>query len=945
VASALDLLRALIDLGAMRAAAKLVIALLFVSACAAEEQAPVAPTRPSATRTPAPPAAREDGRLPPLARPERYALSLVVDPTQPKFSGTTRILTSVAAPTWYLVLHGRNLDVKRAVARAGGAEIPASVSARPSHGGHDNEELLLTFAAELPAGKATLTLDYEAHFDESLAGLYHLRDDQSWYAFTQFEATDARRAFPCFDEPGFKVSFDVSITVPKGMIAVANTPETARHDAGASTTFDFATTQPLPTYLLAFAVGDLDVRQGPTAPVPIRLIATKGKAGLGQLAIDATAGLTQKLAGYFGIAYPYAKLDIVAVPNFAAGAMENAGFITFREEVLLIDPAHASARTKREMTVTVAHELAHQWFGDLVTMAWWNDLWLNEGFATWAESKMADAYKPGFEARIEHVTEMSEVMDTDSLRSARAVRQPVASTSEAMEAFDDITYQKGASVLAMLEHSIGEAVFQKGVRAYLTKNAWKNATADDLLQALDEASGKDVTSLASSFLDRPGVPNVAVTTSCTGSGETVAMKQSPWRRLGQDAGAQAAPWWVPVGVTSSVGERAAKLLASPTDEIRLTKCAPWVFPNTDEAGYYRFSLDEKSWVEMGKSFERLDTADRVGFLGNLWGQTRSGELSPEIVLRTLPALDGEKDRFVISQEIDVLQSLSNTMVTDETRPAFRRYVLARLAPHMKAMGPAGGRRDDASAMIERSVTAGLGDLAEDDATLKDAARVSLLWLHDPDSVEPDLAAVDLVLGSRRAAPERIDALRAAIRAAKTPEARSAALRALGGFGEPETLQRALDVILSDDVKTQDVYNVLGVAMARRASRKTTFDWIVGHWEPLRKKLPGFLVSGIFGLAGYACSKEERSAASDFFQPRAKDVEGSERPLAEALEAASLCEALRDKYAADVSHFFATAAPPTAPAAAPAQAAPKATSPAPKASGPGVTAAPPKRPAR
>jgi cytosol alanyl aminopeptidase len=922
----------------MRAFVKLGIAVV-VSACAAEAPATVVAPPPVPQAIPAPPVPREDGRLPPLARPERYSLSLVVDPMQAKFTGTTRILATLPAPTAYLVLHGRNLDVKRAVARVAGGEVPASVLLRPAHGGKENEELLLTFATELPAGKATLTLDYEAPFDESLAGLYHVTDGQGWYAFTQFEATDARRAFPCFDEPGFKVSFDVSITVPKGMIAVANTPETARHDSEATTTFEFATTPPLPTYLVAFAVGDLDVRPGPTAPVPIRLLATKGKGPLGQLAIDATAGLTRELAGYFGIAYPYAKLDIVAVPNFAAGAMENAGLITFREELLLIDPAHASIRAKREMDLTIAHELSHQWFGDLVTMSWWNDLWLNEGFATWAETKMTDRYKAGFEAKVEHVLQTSGVMYTDSLRSARAVRQPVTSTSEAMEAFDDITYEKGASVLGMVEHSIGEAVFQKGVRAYLSKNAWKNATADDLLQSLDEASGKDVRSLASTFLDRPGVPSVAVSTSCTASGETVALLQAPWQRLGQDAGAAAPPWWVPVGVTSAAGERAAKLLASPADEIHLTKCAPWVFPNTDEAGYYRFSLDEKSWVEMGKSFTRLETADRVGFLTNLWAQTRAGLLSPAVVLSTLPVLDTERDQFVIQQEIDILESLSDKLVADEVRPAFRRYVAARLVPHMKALGPQGARRDDAGTMIERSVTAALGELAEDDATLKEAARVSLLWLKDPNSVGPDLAAVDLVLGSRRAGVDRIDALRAAIKSAKTPEARVAALRALGGFGEKDTLRTALDVNLTDDVKTQDIDTVIGVAMNHRASRKTTFDWIAGHWDAIRKKLPGFLAGGMFSLPSYACTKEERTAFADFLSARAKDVEGAERPLAEALEAATSCESLRDKYAPDVTRFFSQAPPPPKPpAAAPAPApAAKTSAPAPK--------APPKRPAR
>jgi cytosol alanyl aminopeptidase len=938
----------------MRATAKhgLATVVVALAACAAGQPPAVTPppltaSAPSGPRNPPPPA-RDDGRLPDLARPERYSLSLMIDPREGRFSGTTRILMTIAAPTWYVVLHGMGLDVKRAIAKTVSAEIPASVSARLAHGRRQNDELVLTFASELPAGRTTLLLAYEAAFGDSLAGLYRVKDGQAWYGFTQFEATDARRAFPCFDEPGYKVSFDLSLTVPKGMIAVANTPETARSDADDKTTFEFATTPPLPTYLVAFAVGDFDVRSsggggaGLTqahgaspvgATVPIRLIATKGKAALGELAIEVTTALTRELASYFGIAYPYPKLDIVAVPNLAAGAMENAGLITFRDTLLLLDPEHASASARRQQVLVIAHELAHQWFGDLVTMAWWNDIWLNEGFATWAEAKAADRYKPSLEARLELIAGRSSVMDTDSLGSARAVRQPVTSTSEAEEAFDSLTYDKGAAVLSMLEHSIGETVFQKGVRAYLSNNAWKNATAEDLLQELNLASGKDVAKLALGFLDRAGVPNVAVSTACNKTTETVTLQQAPWRRLGQPEGpvrpegnevsappTPKPPWWVPMRLTSATGERVAKLLEGPRDELELARCAPWVFPNSGLAGYYRFSLDDKAWGVMVKSFDRLEAADRIGFLSNLWAQTRAGELDPAVVLRALPVVDGEKNRYVIGQEIDILKSIDEALVGDDTRAGFRRYAAARLSPHAKRVAGTSGKRDDDAALLDRVLLPALGDLAEDDATLRDAERVSQAWLKDPSSVDPDLAATDLALASRRAGQDRVDALRAAIRDAKTPENEDTALRALATFGDSATLEKALDVLLTDEVKTQDVYKVLRETMKRRPTRKVGFEWIDAHWDALRKKLPEFLAGRFFGLPASVCSADERAAVSAFFQPRVKEVPGAERPLAEALESASLCEALHDKYADSVHRFFAAAAlapaPPTGPPAVP-----------------------------
>jgi alanyl aminopeptidase len=903
----------------MRAVTKLAFALLaLVAACAAEQPRPLVPpvTEAVPPALPPPPAAREDGRLPPLARPERYGLSFTVDPSQPGFTGTTRILVTVASPTRYVVLHGRNLLVTRAVANISGVELPATVTARPASGGQENEELVLAFAKDLPPGRATLTLDYRGVFDDSLQGLYRVMDGQAWYAFTQFEATDARRAFPCFDEPGYKVGFDVSITAPKGMIAVANTPETARREAGDKTTFEFITTPPLPTYLVAFAVGDFDVRQGAAAPVPIRLIATKGKAEMGDLALEATNALTRQLANYFGIAYPYAKLDIVAVPNFSAGAMENAGLITFRDSYLLLDRAHPSAWAKREQAMVIAHELAHQWFGDLVTMAWWNDVWLNEGFATWAEAKFSDRFRPSTEERLQHIVTLPSVMDIDSLDSARAVRQPVKTSSEADEAFDSLTYDKGASVLGMIEHSIGESVFQKAVHAYLAKNAWKNATADDLLQTLNDTSGEDVRSLASSFLDHPGVPSVSVSIACTNAKETVSLTQSPWKRLGQPASTSPLLWWVPVGITSGTGERAAKLLAGAKDEMTLSRCTPWVFPNTDLAGYYRFSLDEKAWAEMAKGFDHLDAADRIGFLANLWAQTRAGELDPAFVLRTLPVVDGEKNRYVIAQEIDILRAIEESLVTSDSMASFRRYASLRLVPHSRL---AQGRRDDDAALLQRDLLPALGDIAEDDATFKDAERVSQAWLKDPGSVDADLAPIDLALAARRSGPERIDALLAAMRRAKSPAEAEAVLGALGAFTDPSTLQKALDVALTDDVKSQDVFKVIRTTTRFRATRKVSLDWLSAHWDALKKKVPIFLWGDIFSFPGSDCSADERTAAASFFQAHVKDVEGGARPLAEALEAAASCEAFRDKYAASVTRFFSpvAAAPSPPKVAAPA----------------------------
>ena len=316
-----------------------------------------------------------------LAVPRRYAIHLDVDPRKEGFSGTVDIMVDIPRETPHVVLNARDITVKRATARIGTSTLPLTATTRPSHGSQNPDELVLSADRMIPEGRATLVVEYEAKFGTMLAGLYRARDLGESYAFTQFEAADARRAFPCFDEPGFKTPYDVTLTVPASMIALSNGSETGRTPStdGAAHTFTFSTTAPIPTYLVAFAVGAFDVVEGQKADPPIRFITTHGRGGMAQGALHAATDLVPLLAKYFGIAYPYEKLDLVAVPDFGAGGMENAGIIiTFRDDAVLLDE-HASLRQQRGMVGLMAHELAHQWFGDLVTMTWWDDLQLNAG--------------------------------------------------------------------------------------------------------------------------------------------------------------------------------------------------------------------------------------------------------------------------------------------------------------------------------------------------------------------------------------------------------------------------------------------------------------------------------------------------------------------------------------------------------------------------------------
>ena len=875
------------------------------ASCGAPPAAPP-PRRPASPSEPATvlPAPRDDGRLPSLATPLHYALAFDVDPRGTTFTGRTTIDVELAAKSSHVVLHGHALAITEAHARAPGFEAarPAQISWRPAFGakGGAPEELVLTFDPPLAPGRTTLSIAYSAPFDSELSGLYRVADGGNWYAFTQFEATDARRAFPCFDEPGFKVPFDVTVTVPKGMRAVANAPETRHEDEAAKTTFHFSKTQPLPTYLVAFAVGDLDIKElaGRTKP-PIRLVTVKGKSEQGALALEATSGLVDALAGWFGIPYPYDKLDIVAVPDFAAGAMENPGLITFREELLLLDPARASVRARRQQALVVAHELAHQWFGDLVTAAWWDDLWLNEGFATWMEWRIVDQWKPSFGAKADAAVDLLGVMDLDALASARAVRQPVVSTSEAQEAFDGITYQKGAAVLTTIERWIGEDAFKRGVRSYLTNNAFQSVHAERLFAELDRASGKDVTQMAATYLDRAGVPEVTARIECDrGARWHIELGQEAWRPLGTKAPEdQDRAWTIPVCVQAQGEKKAqcADLAYGAPSIVAGRNCPGWVHPNS-EGSYYRFAISEAELMKLAQARAQLDVAGRISLLSNAWAAVRAGKLKPGVMLKVLPLFDDEPARQVVDQVAGILASMGTVLVEDEARPAFRRFVTARLAKRKLTLGwlprkeEASGSGDES--MLRRTVLTAMGDLAEDEATLREAEELASKWLADPSSVPSDAAAVAVDLATRHAGAGRVAELVAFAKTAKSREDRIFALKALGGFDDPALLRRGLDASLEEDVRPHEMRYVLGTAFGRRTSRPIVDAWIRARWDDLRRKLPGSLASPLVNAAGIACTKAEQAESAAFYGPHAADIEGAARPLAEALEAASLCAELR-----------------------------------------------------
>lgn len=839
----------------------------------------------------------DDVRLPKGVTPKDYTLDLRVDPRKETFEGVVTVRVALDKASRHVVMHARDVTVLHATATLGAETVQATWASRRAKGGREaDEELVLSFARDLPAGEATITIAYSAPFGK-LRGLYRTKVGDEWYAFTQLESVDGRRMFPGFDEPRFKTPFTVSVTAPQGMKVFANAAMAKAAAEGDGVRHVFDKTLPLPTYLVAIAVGNLDVLEGPKSPVPIRLLATSGKTKLGKSAIQAAADFLKILGEYFDRPYPYGKLDIVAVPDFAYGAMENAGLVTFREELLLVDGDAASMGMKRRMASVTAHELAHQWFGDLVTMAWWDDLWLNESFATWMAAKACDQWQPGFGGMLELTSAKLGAMNADMLPSARPVRIPVETSDAIHESGGWSAYQKGGSVLAMIERWVGETTFRDGIRAYIKAHEHGTVTSDDLLLALDKSTGKPVSKVAKSFLDQPGVPVVTFDGKCVPPpgapvgglpGTILQLSQSPLHALPSAGKGPLPRWTIPVCTNAGSKAPACTLLEGGGD-LTVPGCGP-IYPNDSEAGYYRFATKDIVALTAMKS---RGEAERLGLLSNAWALTQAGRLDAGKLFDVLDrsALATETSRVVVDHAIGILYGVRDALVDTPHAAAFRGVVSRWLAPAAKRLGwdAKKGESDDVR-LLRLSVLSALWDLAEDTQVAKDAEPRAAQYLKDPRSVDQDLAPLAVRISARAGGAAKPDVLKQRL-AAALPFDRMVILGALASLKDGAALRATFDMVLSDDIRAGD-FGKLWIAWRFPQSRDAFSAWLRERFVDLQKKLPE--VGGLAGTIGWQCDEPSQSRAVAFYEPKLKTVEGMQRSFDEGLARSQLCVQVRTR---------------------------------------------------
>jgi puromycin-sensitive aminopeptidase len=799
----------------------------------------------------------EPRRLPSNVVPVSYHLSFVPDLKKANFAGEENLIVSVRdGGADEILLNSRDLKINQPIQLTSDIEgtVPVTMTDLPR-----DAMIQLKPARHLNPGNYKLHLSFSGSLNDKLVGFYKstFKDSSAHehvMAVTQFEPTDARRMFPCFDEPEFKASFQLTVTAPPGMVAVTNAPldhQVKNTDGGH--TFFFGSTPRMSSYLVALVVGELEATDPVEVEhVPIRVWSIAGKSKLGLFARDEAAKMLPVLSGYFGIPYAWQKLDLIAIPDFEAGAMENPGAITFRETLLLIDPATASSFAKREASSVIAHEMSHLWFGDLVTMKWWDDLWLNEAFATWSATRAVDKVHPDWQEWKSYASDRVHSMVTDSLLSTRPILFHVTNPEQAHEMFDVITYDKGCSILRMLERYVTEKVFQDGVHQYLAKHSFNNATTEDLWNAIGSAAAAPVADIMHSWVHQPGLPLLTV----TGSAQTWWPVTQRRYVEGSDGSSDGSVWTVPVGLRY-VGAATSQNQQTPAEERALVSSQQGTLPviggsnlpmcvNAGGVGYYRVKYPDDMYQKLADCAEtNLDPSERLSILDDTWRLAQSGQIDLSAYLQILSKLKTERDELVAYQIIDQLRYLDR-YVDEPRRADFEKFVRTQLHSLYEALGwKSSPDETQQTRMLRASVLSTLGTIGNDKLVI-DKARESYATLlaskpGTTGGLDPDLVSPVTEIVAYNGGKNDFEFFKQRYEHAQTPEEEERNLSVLAEFKPADLISRVEDMAINGTVRTQDAPRLLGTLLSRRDTNTQAWNFIESHWQRITAFYPEEMV--------------------------------------------------------------------------------------------------------
>jgi alanyl aminopeptidase len=844
-------------------------------------------------------------RLPTIAVPVRYSVTLTVVPDKDTFTGAVDIDLNFHESSGVLWLNADMLTVKSASLTSGGQTFSAKVISEPK------DLVGFAFDRPVPGGAARFHAQFEGTISrKEMQGIFQVKDGEHWYIYSQFENIAARRAFPCFDEPGYKVPWQVTLNVPKDDGAFSNTPALSESDQGDGLkSVKFAETKPLPSYLVAFAVGPMDIvsaGQAGAQNTKIRIIVPRGHAAEAQYVASVTPDIVNLLEKYFGIPYPYEKLDEVAIP-LAGYAMEHPGLVTYGARFFLMKPDETSLNVKRFTTSVIAHELAHQWFGDLVTTAWWDDIWLNEGFASWTANKIVSEYHPEWKMNINELNGYQDAMGTDELVSSRKVTQPILSDDDIQNAFDDITYNKGSALLNMFESYMGPAKFQQGIRRYLHEYAWGNATSAQFLEAISMGDPA-IPKAFSSFLDQPGVPLVTAKLQCGGGTPKLQLSQQRFLPRGSQ-GSSHQTWNIPVCVRYPAGSdsnRACSLITNTTASIDLTNakgCPSWTYANANQAGYYLVHYQKEALDSLLKDEKTLSLMERVGLIGDLAALTQSYMPLGE-AMALAPKFVHDQSRQVVTKTLSIVGGLDDHLVPENLKPNYRRYLSDLYKQRALQLGwNAKPDEDDDIRLLRPVLFRVLANQAEEPEFIAHAKELANSWMDDHRAVDSDLAGAVLTAAARHGDRAYFDRLHAQAKKETDENYQGMLLRAMGSFRDPAITKTALPFLLSGEFDSRQTIGILFAASGSPETRDLAFDFVKQNWDALIAKLPNGFVGFLPFVAGDYCDAQHRTDVEAFFKDRATKTMGGPRNLEQALEGISLCVANKEANQTSVVGFL------------------------------------------
>ena len=842
-------------------------------------------------------------RLPEVARPENYKLTFAPDLDKAKFEADETIAIRVLKSTSEITLNAVDIDFHDVTVTSGGATQKAKVTPEK-----DKEMVVLTVEKPLAAGPATVHITYTGILNDEMRGLYLGKDDKGRkYAASQFEATDARRAFPSFDEPDYKATFDITAVADKDQVAISNYKVVSdTRGPGDKHTVKFATTAKMSSYLAALVVGNFEYIEGSVDGIPIRVYSTPGKKEMGKFALDAAEYIVGYYDKYFGIMYPYEKLDLIGLPDFSAGAMENVGCITFREVILLIDEKQGSIDLKKTIASVTAHEIAHMWFGDLVTMKWWDDIWLNEGFATWMETKPVAKWKPEWNYDLDNVSGTGGTLNVDSLANTRPIHQAAETPAQIQELFDGIAYGKAASVLRMLESYLGEETFRAGVNAYLREHQYANSTADDFWDTQARTSHKPVDKIMPTWVKQPGASVVNVKTQCSGNSTSVTLTQQRYyvdRSKFEAANDQL--WQIPLCLKGSASGDKAKceLMTKKEETFTLPGCSTWVLTNAGATGYYRTGYQPDAVRALASDAEtKLTPAERIALQSDIWASVRVGREPVGDYLAFAQGLQSDRNRAVLEDVLGHLNYIGQYLVSNSDRDAYRMWLRQYLTPAMKEVGyePKPGDSDEQRTLRSRLFGA-LGYDARDPETLEEARKIADKALDDPASADREMAGGAFGLAALNGDSAFYDRVMAATKNPKSPEEYYMYLFTLPQFGDQKLLQRTLEFAISPDVRSQDALGVITSVMGNPAGQQLAWDFVRQHWTEIEKAGGPFASAQVVGATSVFCDAGSRDQVTEFFA--AHKVEAAERTYKQSIERINNCADLKSQQESQLASWL------------------------------------------